>query len=391
MMFKRVFTIVIDSVGAGEMPDAAAFGDVGANTLANIAKATGGLNMPVMEKLGLGSIIDIEGIEKVEPTAVVGKMAELSNGKDTMTGHWEMMGIQTTKPFITFTDTGFPKELIDELEQRTGRKVVGNKAASGTEIIKELGEHHVATGDLIVYTSADSVLQICAHEEVIPLEELYEICHIAREITLRDEWRLGRIIARPFIGTNKDDFTRTPNRHDYALEPTERTTLNELKDAGFDVISIGKISDIFNASGITEGNSIKSNHHGMETLVDVMDKDYKGFCFVNLVDFDALYGHRRNPEGYKGALEEFDTDLQSVLDKLQDDDLLVVLADHGNDPTMPGTDHTREYVPLVVYANNIQGKELEVRESFADLGATIAENFDVKLPRIGTSFLGELK
>lgn len=390
-MYRRIFTIIIDSVGAGELPDAAKFGDVGANTLANIAKATGGLNMPVMEKLGLGSIIDIEGIEPKEPTAFITKMDELSNGKDTMTGHWEMMGIHTTKPFITFTETGFPKELIDELEQRTGRKVVGNKAASGTEIIKELGEHHVATGDLIVYTSADSVLQICAHEEVVPLEELYEICHIAREITLKDEWRVGRIIARPFVGTNKEDFVRTPNRHDYALEPTEKTTMNELEEAGLDVISIGKISDIFSASGVTEAHSIKSNKDGMLTLVDVMDQDFKGFCFVNLVDFDALYGHRRDPEGYKGALEEFDSLLQAVLDKLQKDDLLIITADHGNDPTAPGTDHTREYVPLVVYSTELNGGRLPIRESFADLGATIADNFGVTKPKIGTSFLGELK
>lgn len=390
-MYKRIFTIIIDSVGAGELPDAAKFGDVGANTLANIAKATGGLNMPVMEKLGLGSIIDIPGVEAKEPTAFITKMDELSNGKDTMTGHWEMMGIHTTKPFITFTDTGFPKELIDELEERTGRKVVGNKAASGTEIIKELGEHHVATGDLIVYTSADSVLQICAHEEVVPLEELYEICHIAREITLRDEWRVGRIIARPFVGNNKEDFVRTPNRHDYALEPTEKTTMNELEEAGKDVISIGKISDIFSASGVTEAHSIKSNKDGMLTLVDVMDQDFEGFCFVNLVDFDALYGHRRDAEGYKGALEEFDGLLQLVLDKLQDEDLLIITADHGNDPTMPGTDHTREYVPLVVFNKNLKGGTLPIRESFADLGATIAENFKVPGPSIGTSFLGELK
>ncbi len=390
-MYKRIFTIVIDSVGAGELPDAADFGDVGSNTIANIAKVTGGLHLPNMEKMGLGKITPIEGIEPKEPTAFITKMDELSNGKDTMTGHWEMMGIETTKPFITFTDTGFPKELIQELEQRTGRKIVGNKAASGTEIIVELGEHHVATGDLIVYTSADSVLQICAHEEVVPLEELYEICHIAREITLKDEWKVGRIIARPFIGTNKDDFKRTPNRHDYALEPTDRTTLNELKDADLDVISIGKISDIFNASGVTEGHSIKSNKDGMLQLIDLMDRDFTGFSFTNLVDFDALYGHRRDPFGYKNALEEFDVLLEGVVNKLKEDDLLIITADHGNDPTMPGTDHTREYVPLIIYNTKLSGGELPIRDSFADLGATIAENFKVKLPKIGTSFLGEIK
>jgi phosphopentomutase len=280
---------------------------------------------------------------------------------------------------------------LDELSAKTGRGIIGNKAASGTEIIVELGEQHVATGDLIVYTSADSVLQICAHEEVVPLDELYEICHIAREITLKDEWKVGRIIARPFVGTNKDNFKRTANRHDYALEPTERTTLNELADKGLDVISIGKISDIFNKSGVTEGHSIKSNKDGMIQLTELMDRDFEGFSFTNLVDFDALYGHRRDPEGYKNALEEFDVLLADVVSKLRKDDLLIITADHGNDPTMPGTDHTREYVPLIIVSPELRGGFLDVRDSFADLGATIADNFNVTLPRIGKSFLGELK
>lgn len=391
MKYKRIFTIVIDSVGVGELPNAAEYGDVGSNTLANIAKVTGGIKLPVMEKLGIGHITDVVGVKKLTPLAYVSKMDEKSIGKDTMTGHWEMMGLLTTKPFITFTDTGFPKELIDELEKRTGRKIVGNKAASGTEILVELGEHHVATGDLIVYTSADSVLQVCAHEDIVPLKELYEICHIAREITLRDEWRVGRIIARPFIGTNKDNFKRTPNRHDYALEPYDRTTMNEIADSGLEVISIGKISDIFSASGVTEGHSIKSNNHGMETVLDVMDKDFSGFCFTNLVDFDALYGHRRDPVGYKNALEEFDVQLQDVINKLKEDDLLIITADHGNDPTQPGTDHTREYVPLIVYNKLLKGGTFPIRETFADLGATVADNFDVPLPNIGKSFLKELK
>ncbi len=391
MKFKRIFTIVIDSVGVGELPNAAEYGDTGSNTLANIAKVTGGIHLPVMEKLGLGHITDVLGVSKKTPLAYISKMDEQSVGKDTMTGHWEMMGLLTTEPFITFTDTGFPKELIDELEKRTGRKIVGNKAASGTEIIVELGEHHVATGDLIVYTSADSVLQVCAHEDIVPLKELYEICHIAREITLKDEWKVGRIIARPFIGTNVDNFKRTPNRHDYALEPTGRTTMNEIADSGLEVISIGKISDIFCNSGVTEGHSIKSNEDGMNTVLEVMDKDFTGFCFTNLVDFDALYGHRRDPEGYKKALEEFDVQLQDVLDKLKDDDLLIITADHGNDPTAPGTDHTREYVPLIVYNKLLKGGTIPIRESFADLGATVADNFNVSLPAIGKSFLKELK
>ncbi|XMB66430.1 phosphopentomutase [Mycoplasmatota bacterium zrk1] len=390
-MYKRIFLIVIDSVGVGELPDAKDYNDTGANTLKNLSIEAGGIKLPLLEKLGIGNITDIKGVKRDFKNSFFGKMKELSIGKDTMTGHWEMMGLKVTKPFKTFTDTGFPTDLISELEEKSGRKIIGNISASGTEIIKELGERHLKTGEIIVYTSADSVLQIAANEEVVPLEELYSICKIAREITLKDEWRVGRIIARPFIGQDKNTFKRTPNRHDYALEPFDRTVLNELKDASFDVVSVGKIYDIFNGSGITESHPIKSNHDGMNKVSKLIDKNFNGLCFINLVDFDALYGHRRDSIGYKNCLEEFDYDLSNMIDKLSDDDLLIITADHGNDPTFAGTDHTREYVPLLVYNKKLVGGELKVRESFSDLGATIGENFKVKSPKIGDSFLSKLK
>lgn len=392
MKFKRIFLIVMDSVGVGEMPDAAKFGDTGANTIGNLAKATGGVHLPVLGSFGYGNLTEILGVPPVdEPRANTTKMAELSNGKDTMTGHWEFMGIKTSKPFKTFTDTGFPSDLIEEIETLSGRKVVGNKSASGTEIIKELGPHQMETGDLIVYTSADSVLQIAAHEEIIPLDELYDICHKVREITLAEKWRVGRIIARPYVGNPKDGFTRTPNRHDYALDPSGPTVLNSLKDSKFDVISVGKIRDIFNGSGITDHHSITSNHHGMEVTTKLTEEDFTGLCFVNLVDFDAKYGHRRNPQGYKDAMEEFDKDLLVLIDQLNHDDLLMITADHGNDPTFHGTDHTREYVPLFIYAHDYHGKFLPVSDTFADIGATIAQNFNVKGTAYGTSLLNILE
>jgi phosphopentomutase len=387
MKFKRVFLIVIDSVGVGELPDADKFNDVGANTIKNLAKATKGVKLPNLESFGYGNLTDILGVNPVEkPKANVTKMMEISNGKDTLTGHWEIMGVKTSKPFKTFTETGFPEELIKQIEELTGRKIVGNKSASGTEIIKELGPHQVKTGDLIVYTSADSVLQIAAHEEVIPLEELYDICHKVREITLDEKYKVGRIIARPYIGNEKDGFNRTPNRHDYALNPP-RTVLNILEEQKLDVISVGKINDIFNGSGITEHHGIKSNHHGMEVTTSLVDKEFTGLCFTNLVDFDAKYGHRRDPFGYRDAMEEFDRDLGVLLEKLHDDDLLIITADHGNDPTHHGTDHTREYVPLFIYNNNYNGKELPISETFADIGATIADNFNLKGTEYGKSLL----
>ncbi|KMY44114.1 phosphopentomutase [Bacillus sp. FJAT-27916] len=390
MQFKRVFLTVMDSVGIGEAPDAERFGDKGADTLGHIAERMNGLHMPVMGKLGLSNIREIKGIEKAEkPMAYYTKMQEASNGKDTMTGHWEIMGLRIDTPFRVFPD-GFPPELIQELEEKSGRKIIGNKPASGTEILVELGEEHVKTGALIVYTSADSVLQIAAHEDIVPLDELYRICEIAREITLRDEYMVGRVIARPFVG-EPGDFKRTPNRHDYALKPFGRTVMNELKDAGFDVISIGKIADIYDGEGVTKALRTTSNMDGMDKQVQTLDMEFTGLSFLNLVDFDALFGHRRDPQGYGKALEEYDVRLQEVLDKLRDDDLLIITADHGNDPVHAGTDHTREYVPLLVYSKQFkEGKELPLRMTFADIGATVAENFGVKMPEHGTSFLKEL-
>ncbi len=388
--YKRIFLIVMDSVGIGEAPDAELYNDKGADTLGHIAEHMNGLNMPNMKKLGLGNIRELKGIPAVaEPMACYGKMQEASKGKDTMTGHWEIMGLNVQTPFQTFPN-GFPQELIDEIEKRTGRKVIGNKPASGTAIIEELGKEHMETGALIVYTSADPVLQIAAHEEIVPLEELYKICEICRELTLDDRYKVGRVIARPFVG-EPGNFTRTANRHDYALKPFGRTVMNELKDSGFDVIALGKISDIYAGEGVTEAIRTKNNMDGMDKLVDSLKKDFHGLSFLNLVDFDAVYGHRRNPEGYGKALEEFDARLPEVLDLLQDDDLLIITADHGNDPVHHGTDHTREYVPLLVYSKRMdKGVSLGIRETFADVGATIADNFKVKMPEYGTSFLDEL-
>ncbi|MEH7178614.1 phosphopentomutase [Neobacillus vireti] len=388
--YKRIFVIVMDSVGIGESPDADKFGDKGADTLGHIAEAMNGLNMPNMGKLGLSNIREIKGIEKAEkPLAYYTKMMEASNGKDTMTGHWEIMGLNIQTPFRVFPD-GFPDELLSELEKRTGRKIIGNKPASGTEILDELGEEHMKTGALIVYTSADSVLQIAAHEDIIPLEEQYKICKIARELTLDEKYMVGRVIARPFLG-EPGNFKRTANRHDYALKPFDRTVMNEMKDAGLDVIAIGKISDIYDGEGVTQSLRTISNMDGMDKLVQTLDMEFTGMSFLNLVDFDALYGHRRDPKGYGKALEEYDARLPEVFAKMKEDDLLVITADHGNDPVAPGTDHTREYVPLLIYSLNMTaGKELPIRETFADIGATIAENFNVKMPNFGKSFLNEL-
>ncbi len=392
MKFKRVLLIVMDSVGAGCLPDAADYNDEGANTIGHIAKTVNGLHLPTLQSLGYGNLTSILGVEAIQPkTGYYTKSEELSVGKDTMTGHWEMMGLQVTKPFKTFTDTGFPAELIQELEQKTGRKIVGNKSASGTEILDELGEHHMKTGDLIVYTSADSVLQIAAHEDVIPPEELWDICKIAREMTMKEEWKVGRIIARPFIGEKAGAFKRTPNRHDYALKPFDTTVMDDLKAADYDVIAIGKISDIFDGEGVTSSIHTKSNEDGMNQLLAVMDQPFTGLAFLNLVDFDALYGHRRNPEGYAVCLEEFDKQLAEVIEKLESDDLLIITADHGNDPTWPGSDHTREYIPLLFASKSFkQSSELEISSTFASIGATIAENFNVNKPKIGESYLAQL-
>lgn len=388
--YKRVFLVVMDSVGIGESPDAEKYNDKGADTFGHIAEHCNGLHMPNMAKLGLSNIREIKGIDKAEkPLAYYTKMQEASAGKDTMTGHWEIMGLNIDTPFNVFPD-GFPEELISQLEEKTGRKIIGNKPASGTEILDELGKQHMETGDLIVYTSADSVLQIAAHEEIVPIDELYKICEIARELTLDDPYMIGRVIARPFLG-EPGNFTRTSNRHDYALKPFGRTVMNELKDNDIDVIAIGKISDIYDGEGVTKSLRTKSNMDGMDKLVDTLNMDFTGLSFLNLVDFDALYGHRRDPQGYGQALEEYDARLEELFDLLKEDDLLIITADHGNDPVHHGTDHTREYVPLLVYNKGMkEGKELSIRQTFADIGATVAENFGVAMPKHGKSFLQEL-
>lgn len=392
--YKRVFTIVIDSLGAGEMPDAAKYGDAGTDTIGHISESVDSFAIPNLQKLGIANLHKLKQVEAVaRPLSHYAKLREASTGKDTMTGHWEMMGLHITKPFKTFTDTGFPPELIAELERRTGHKVIGNKAASGTAILDELAEEEIATGHMIVYTSADSVLQICGNEETFGLDELYRCCEIAREITMKDEWKVGRVIARPYVGKKKGEFKRTSNRHDYALKPYGRTALNALKYNGYDVISVGKIADIFDGEGITESNKSKSSVHGMEQTIEIAQRDFTGLCFVNLVDFDALWGHRRNPQGYAEELEKFDVKLGELLPLLHDDDLLIITADHGNDPTHTGTDHTREKVPFLAYSPSMkQPGELSEADTFAIIGATIADNFEVAMPEgtIGHSILDKL-
>ena len=392
--YKRIFTIVVDSLGIGAMEDSYKFGDIGVDTLGHVSESVENFNIPNLQKLGLSNLHPMKNVKSVEkPLGYYMEMKETSVGKDTMTGHWEMMGLNIDKPFQTFTDTGFPKELIEELEKRTGHKVIGNKSASGTEILDELAEEEIRTGNMIVYTSADSVLQICGNEETFGLDELYRCCEIARELTLKDEWKVGRIIARPYVGKKKGEFKRTSNRHDYALKPYGRTALNALKDNGFDVISVGKINDIFDTEGITEAHKSKSSVHGMEQTIEIAEKDFIGLCFVNLVDFDALWGHRRDPIGYANELEKFDKNLGVLLEKLKEDDLLIITADHGNDPTYTGTDHTREKVPFIAYSPSMKNSgELESVSTFAVIGATIADNFDVKMPEntIGTSVLNKL-
>lgn len=393
--YNRIFVVVLDSLGIGHLPDAEKFGDVGADTFGNILKTMGKLEIPNLQRLGMVNLHSAGEMQPVEkPMARYTALSETSNGKDTMTGHWEMMGIYTEKPFITFTETGFPRELIDELEKRCGKRVIGNKSASGTEIIEELGEEEIQTGAMIVYTSADSVLQICGNEETFDLANLYRCCEIARELTMKDEWRVGRIIARPYVGKKKGEFKRTSNRHDYALKPTGRTVLNAMKDTGLDVIGVGKINDIFCGEGITETNRSTSSVHGMEQTIDICRKDFHGLCFTNLVDFDALWGHRRNPKGYGKEIEKFDKNLGVLLEELREDDLLILTADHGNDPTYTGTDHTREYVPFLAYSKTMkEGGKIPEQDTFAVIGATIAENFGIQMPEntIGHSILKELE
>lgn len=396
MTFKRVFGIVIDSVGIGEASDANKFGDVGADTLGHIGDFyQGKLSLPNMAKMGLSNIRPenpIEGVPVAEhPIGYFGKMHETSVGKDSMDGHWEMMGLPVTEP-LGFFPKGFPDELIKQIEDFSGRHVIVNKPYSGTDVIHDYGEKQMKTGDLIVYTSGDSVLQIAAHTDVIPLEELYKICEFARSITIDKPYRIGRIIARPYVGPDKDHFTRTSDRHDFTLAPTGETDLDRLKNAGFDVLAVGKINDIFSGQGITEGVHTTSNDDGMKHTLANAEKNFNGFSFTNLVDFDAMYGHRRNPEGYGKALMAFDAQLGDLLATLQDSDLLMITADHGNDPGFKGTDHTREYVPLLVYSPQFkQNGSLGIRRTYADFGATILDNFNVSGNTVGTSFLKSLK
>ncbi len=393
--YKRIFVIVMDSLGIGAADDAAAYGDAGTDTLGHIAERREKFVIPNLQKIGMANLHPLKQVAPVEhPLGYYMEMKERSAGKDTMTGHWELMGLYTQKPFQTFTEHGFPQGLIDELEKRTGHKVIGNKSASGTAIIDELGEEEIATGHMIVYTSADSVLQICGQEETFDLKELYRCCEIARELTLRDEWKVGRVIARPYIGKKKGEFKRTANRHDYALKPFGKTALDALKAGGYEVISVGKIFDIFDGEGLTESNKSQSSVHGMEQTIDIAKRDFTGLCFTNLVDFDALWGHRRNPEGYAQEIEKFDVKFGELLQLLKDDDLVIITADHGNDPTYTGTDHTREKVPFLAYSPSMQGSgRLETSDTFAAVGATIADNFEVAMPEgtLGTSVLEQLK
>lgn len=380
--FRRIFLIVIDSLGIGEMPDAADYGDVGADTLGHISEQADSFHIPNLQKLGMANLKQLKQVKPAdEPKGYYAALREASASKDTMTGHWEMMGLKVTTPFKTFTDTGFPEDLIAELERRTGHKVIGNKSASGTVILDELGEEEIGTGHMIVYTSADSVLQICGNEETFDLKELYRCCEIARELTMREEWKVGRVIARPYVGKKRGEFKRTSNRHDYALKPFGPTALNALKDAGKDVIAVGKINDIFVGEGITRAERSKSSVHGMEQTIELAGEDFEGLCFVNLVDFDALWGHRRNPVGYREELERFDVKLGELLEKLGEEDLLMITADHGNDPTYSGTDHTREKVPLLIYSPSFaKGGPLGELDTFAVIGATIADNFGAEMP-----------
>ena len=393
MKYKRIFLIVLDSLGIGGAKDAQEYGDLGTNTLQALLNAKEELQISNLEGLGLGSLGNFNGLYRVsQQLAYSTRLHEISNGKDTMTGHFELMGLKTQVPFVTFTETGFPEEFISLFEEKTGRKCIGNIASSGTEILEQYGEHQMKTGDWIVYTSADSVFQIAAHEDIIPLEELYEACKIAREIAMKDEWKVGRIIARPYVGSGVGAFKRTSNRHDWALEPFGETVLDSLKEANYDVIGVGKIPDIFCDRGITKKVSSVSNEDGMNKTIELVNEDFTGLVFTNLVDFDANYGHRRDPLGYAEALERFDVQLHDLMAQLHTDDLLMLTADHGNDPTHRGTDHTRECVPLLLYSKkHMAPKALDDHTCFALVGATIAENFNVKLPSIGQSILGQLK
>lgn len=393
--YRRIFVIVLDSLGIGAMEDAARFGDSGADTFGHILERMKTLNIPNLRELGMLNLHPAGDMTPVSaPRGRFMRISEMSNGKDTMTGHWEMMGIRTEKPFKTFTETGFPPELIAELEKRCGKRVIGNRSASGTAIIEELGEEEINTNAMIVYTSADSVLQIAGNEETFDLQNLYRCCEIARELTMKEEWRVGRVIARPYVGKKKGEFRRTGNRRDYSLKPEIPTVLNALKDAGLDVIGVGKIHDIFCGEGLTENYHSDSSVQGMEQTIEICKKDFRGLCFVNLVDFDALWGHRRDPEGYGHELEKFDRNLGVLMENLDREDLMILTADHGNDPTYTGTDHTREYVPFLAWSPAMkEGGRLNDENTFAVIGASVAENFGVEMPEgtVGTSILSELQ
>ncbi|TVT29513.1 phosphopentomutase [Salinicoccus cyprini] len=389
-MFKRIHLIVLDSVGIGAQHDAADFGDTGAHTLKHTLEHHP-VALPNLERFGLGCIDALPGVGcPDQPEAFYSKMSEISQGKDTMTGHWEIAGLNIKKPFKVYPD-GFPEALLDRIREATGRNIVGNKPASGTEIIKEYGEHQMKTGDLIVYTSNDPVLQIAAHEDIIPLDELYTICEKVRAMTTDPDFLVGRVIARPYVGESKETFERTENRHDYALEPFGTTVLNALQDNGNDVIAIGKIDDIFTGSGVTDAVRTKNNSDGVDKLLQVMDREFTGLSFLNLVDFDALYGHRRNPEGYSDALKAFDDRLPEIESKLAEDDLLIITADHGNDPTFEGTDHTRESVPLLIRSGGSSNYgPLRDSDTFSDIAATIADNFKIEYDTHGESLLRDI-
>ena len=388
-MFNRITVIILDGVGIGAAPDAADYGDEGSNSIANTARVLGRIHLPNMGRIGLGNITEIEGVPPTDqPQGGFGKLQPMSAGKDTISGHWEMMGIHLPEPSPTYPH-GFPPEIMEEFERRIGRETLANRPASGTEIIKALGEEHMRTGKPIVYTSADSVFQIAVHEDVIPVEELYEISKIAREI-LVGEHAVGRVIARPFVGDSAETFTRTDNRRDFSREPDSDTVLDKLFKAGFDVWSVGKIDDIFVHRGITRKNHTLSNQESIQTTLNLLEEDFQGLLFVNLIEFDMIYGHRNDPAGYYSALKSFDDSLPEIMKRLREDDLVVVSADHGVDPTTESTDHSREYVPLLVFGPRVRGVDLGTRETFADVGATITENFKLDPPEIGASFLSDL-
>lgn len=390
--FQRVFLIVLDSLGIGAMPDAIAYGDAEADTFGHIWATQHGLTIPHLLRLGMGSLTNVDS--ETETTGYRLRLQEASNGKDTLTGHWEIAGLYTEEPFQTFTEHGFPADLIRELEKQFGREIIGNKAASGTAILDELAEEEIYRGKVIVYTSSDSVLQIPGNEETMGLETLYRYCEIARELTLQDKWKVGRVIARPYVGMKKGEFKRTANRKDYTLAPPKATMLDVLKEAKLDVIGVGKIHDIFSGEGLTDSMHSDSSVHGMQQTIKLLDRDFHGLCFTNLVDFDSQWGHRRDPEGYGKEIEAFDQSLGTFLSAMRPDDLLMITADHGNDPTYKGTDHTREEVPLLLYSPSfVSDGQLATRKTFGTIAATVLDNFGCTMPEhmIGESLRKELK